>query len=529
MAKQILNGLEARQKLISGITKVADAVKITLGPKGKNVVLDRKYTTPLITNDGVTIAKEIELDDPFENVGANLIKEVSVKTNENAGDGTTTACVLASAIAKEGFKNIASGANPIILRKGIEKAVKVCTEKLKTISKPITNNTEIAQIASISAGSEEIGNLIATAFEKVGKDGVITIEESKTAQTKLKIAQGIEFDRGYISPYMANNQNQIAELENAYILVTDKKLSNLNELLPILEKIMQNPRPLLIIAEDIDGEVLSTLVLNNLRGTFVSVAVKAPEFGDKQKEFLEDICLLTSAKYISKDLPQDLKTLELDDLGTAHKIKVTKDKTTIIEGTVNTEKINEKREYLHSINIAELDNFDRLKLEDRLARLSGGVAVIEVGAPSEIEMHEKKLRIEDALSATKSAAQEGVVAGGGTALIQCKSALDELINNLDSDEKTGVKIILSALSAPIRQIAENCGLDSGIISSKVEELSSQNIGFNAATGEFVNMFDSGIIDPTKVTRSALENAGSVAASILTTDVIIVDNAEKSQQ
>ena len=527
MSKLILSGLEARQKLIKGVEQVANAVKITLGPKGRNVVLDRKFTTPLITNDGVTIAKEIELSDPFEKIGANLIKEVSVKTNDIAGDGTTTACVLASAIVKEGFKNIASGANPIILRKGIDKAIKITSQHLKTISKEVSSNTEISQIASISAGNEDIGKLIADAFEKVGRDGVITIEESKTAQTNLKIAQGIEFDKGFISPYMANPESQFVVFEDAYILVSDRKLSNLSDLLPIFEKVMQCSKPLLIIAEDVDGELLSTLVLNNIRGTFTAVAVKAPAFGDKQKEFLEDICLLTSAKFISKELPIDLKTLELEDLGFAHKIKISKDKTTIIDGKLNQEKIEDKRNYLHSINTDELDNYDRIKLEDRLARLSDGVAVIEVGAPSEIEMQEKKMRIEDALSATKSATQEGIVAGGGTALIACKKSVEELINTLDGDEKTGAKIILNILDAPLRQIAENCGLDGGVISSKVTERAEDNIGFNASDGTFTNMLSSGIIDPTKVTRTALENAGSVASSILTTEVIVAQTEDKS--
>lgn len=522
MAKQILNGLEARQKLKQGIEKVANVVKITLGPKGKNVVLDRKFTTPLITNDGVTIAKEIELEDPFENIGANLIKEVSIKTNDLAGDGTTTACVLANAIVQEGFKNIASGANPIILRRGIDKAIKIVTKKLKEISKPISSNNEIAQIASISAGDDEIGKLIAQAFEKVGRDGVITIEESKTAQTNLKVAQGIEFEKGFISPYMASQDSQTTTLENAYILVTDRKLSNISELLPIFEKVIKASKPLLIIAEDVEGEVLSTLVVNNLRGTFSAIAVKAPEFGDKQKEFLEDICLLTNAEFISKDLPHDLKHLELESLGTAKKVKVTKDRTTIIEGNANIEKIEEKRKYLHSFDASELDNFDRIKLEDRLARLSDGVAVIEVGAPSEIEMHEKKLRIEDALSATKSATLEGIVAGGGTALIQCKDSLEPLIDELDGDEKTGAKIIQTILDQPLRQIAENSGVDGGVVVAKVQEGIAQNIGFNASNGTFINMLDAGIIDPTKVTRSALENAGSVASSILTTDVIVAE-------
>ncbi len=520
MTKQILNGLEARQKLIQGVEKVANAVKITLGPKGRNVVLDRKYTTPLITNDGVTIAKEIELSDPFENIGASLIKEVSIKTNDTAGDGTTTACVLASAIVKEGFKNIASGANPIILRRGIDKAIKVITNQLREISKPVSSNNEIQQIASISAGNEEIGTLIASAFEKVGRDGVITIEQSKTSQTNLKVSQGIEFDKGYISPYMANPESQSIVLDDAYILVTDRKLSNLSELLPIFEKIMQSSKPLLIIAEDVDGEVLSTLIVNTLRGSFTAVAVKTPAYGDKQKEFLEDICMLTSARFISKDLPHDLKNLSIEELGFAHKIKITKDKTTIIEGNANIEKIDETRKFLHSINKDELDNYDKIKLEDRLARLSDGVAVIEVGAPSEIEMQEKKMRIEDALSATKSATEEGIVAGGGTALIRCKKFLTTLIESLDGDEKTGARIIQDILDAPLRQIAENSGIDSGVVVSKVEELACDNIGFNASDGSFVNMIESGIIDPTKVTRSALENAGSVASSILTTDVIV---------
>ena len=413
----------------------------------------------------------------------------------------------------------------MILRKGIDKAIKLTTQKLKEISKPISNNSEIAQIASISAGDAEIGNLIANAFEKVGKDGVITIEESKTAQTNLKVAQGIEFEKGFISPYMASPDSAFTTLENAYILVTDKKLANLSELLPIFEKVISTSKPLLIIAEDVDGEVLSTLIVNNLRGTFKAIAVKAPEFGDKQKEFLEDICLLTSADFISKDIAFDLKTLELENLGTAKKIKVSKEKTTIIEGHANTEKIEEKRKYLHSINLSELDYFDKIKLEDRLARLSDGVAVIEVGASTEIEMQEKKLRIEDALSATKSATLEGIVAGGGTALVKCKSSLDDLISSLEGDEKTGAKIIQSILDAPLRQIAENSGADSGVVVSKVLENISDNIGFNASDGTFVNMLDAGIIDPTKVTRCAIQNAGSVASSILTTEVIV---AEKNQ-
>lgn len=526
MAKKILTGLEARQKLKSGIDKVANAVKITLGPKGKNVVLDRKYTTPLITNDGVTIAKEIELDDPFENIGANLIKEVSIKTNDLAGDGTTTACVLASSIIDEGLKNIASGANPIMLRKGIEKAVDVVIKHLKEISKPISSEQEITQIASISAGSEEIGDLISEAFKKVGKDGVITIEESKTSQTNLKVAQGLEFERGYISPYMVSPNSNAANLENAYILVTDKKLTNLTDLLPILEKVMQTGKSLLIIAEDIDGEVLSTLALNNIRGSFISVAVKCPSFGEKQKEFLEDICLLTGANLITKDLPRDLKSLELNDLGEAAKIKVTKDKTTIVGGNAKHNEISIKREQLHELLKTELDSYDKIRIEDRLARLSDGVAVIEVGAPSEVEMKEKKLRIEDALSATKSATLEGIVAGGGCALIVCEKAVENLIETLDGDEKTGAKIIAKSLQAPLRQIAKNCEEDDGVVVLNVQSQIDKNIGFNALYGTYENMFTSGIIDPTKVTRCAIMNAASVASTILTSDVVVADIEQK---
>ena len=526
MAKQILTGHDARQKLKNGIDKVANALKITLGPKGKNVVLDRKFATPLITNDGVTIAKEIELNDPFENIGANLIKEVSIKTNDTAGDGTTTACVLASSIIDEGIKNISSGANPITLRKGIEKAVEHVIKHLKSISKPVSSDQEIAQIASISAGDENIGKLISQAFKQVGKDGVITIEESKTSQTSLKVAQGLEFDRGYISPYMVSQNSNIAILENAYILVTDKKLSNLNDLLPILEKIMQTSKPLLIIAEDIDGEVLSTLALNNIRGSFISVAVKCPSFGDKQKDYLEDICLLTGATFITKDLNFDIKNLELSDLGEAQKIKVSKDKTTIVGGSAKSEEIEFKRNQLHNLLTDELDYYEEIKIKDRLARLSDGVAVIEVGAPSEIEMKEKKLRIEDALSATKSATLEGIVAGGGTALLMCEDSLIELVNSLDGDEKTGANIILKSLEAPLRQIAKNSEVDPGVVVSNVKLKMHENIGFNALKCTYENMFVSGIIDPTKVTISAILNAGSVASTILTTEVIVAEIQDK---
>ena len=529
MAKQLLFGDDARKALKNGIKTVSNAVKITLGPKGKNVVLDRKYMAPLITNDGVSIAKEIELENPFENMGANLIKEVSIKTNDQAGDGTTTACVLAESIIDAGLKNISSGANPILIRKGIEKAVKCVTQTLKEISKPVSSEKEITQIASISAGSDEIGELISNAFKEVGKDGVITIEESKTSATNLKFTQGLEFDKGAISPYMLPADSDHIELDNPFILVTNKKLTSINDILPLLEKVTQTSRPLLIIAEDIEGEVLSTLTLNTIRGSFISVAVKCPSFGDKQKEFLEDIAMLTSATFISKEILNDLKQITIEDLGESSIVKVYKDKTIIIGGKIDQEKVEEKKKYLHSISIDELDNFDKVKVLDRLARLSGGVAVIEVGAPSEIEMRKKKLRIEDALSATKSASKEGIVIGGGCALIKCESAVNELIITLSGDEKTGAEIIKTALEAPLRQIAKNSEQDDGVIVSEVKKLAYENIGYNALTNTFENMFNAGIIDPTKVTRCAIENAASVASAILTTDVLVTDTLKTEQK
>ncbi len=529
MAKQIKIGDEARNLLNAGIRAVADTVKITLGPKGKNVVLDRKYATPLITNDGVSIAKEIELENPFMNMGANLIKEVSIKTNDNAGDGTTTACVLAEAIVSGGLKNIASGANAIILRKGIEKATNTVVKHLKEISKPVSSDLEIEQIAGISAGSEEIGKIISEAFKKVGKDGVITIEESKTSQTNLKVTQGLEFDRGYISPYMIPQNSNFAVLENAYILVTDKKLSNISDLLPLLEEVMKTSRPLLIIAEDVDGEALSTLAINTLRGSFNSVAVKAPAFGEKQKFYLQDIALLTGANYVSKDLNADLKSLSVNDLGEASVVKVFKDKTIIIGGKANQTEIENLKSKLHLQLDANPEEYEKINIEDRLARLSDGVAVLEVGAPTEVEMREKKLRIEDALSATKSATKEGIVMGGGAALLACKKCVKELSQSLFGDEKTGAEIVLNALEAPIRQIAKNAGEDAGVIANKAEEKLSENIAYNALNGTFVNMFESGIIDPTKVTRCALENASSVAATILTTEVLVTDIPESTNK
>jgi chaperonin GroEL len=526
MAKQLLVGEEARTALKNGIEAVASSVKITLGPKGRNVVLDRKYATPLITNDGVSIAKEIELENPFENMGANLIKEVSVKTNDNAGDGTTTACVLAESMVNEGLKNIASGANPIILRKGIEKAIDAVVAHLKNISKPVSSDLEIRQIASISAGNESIGELISEAFKKVGKDGVITIEESKTSQTNLKITQGLEFDRGYISPYMASQNSNVAVLENPFILVTNKKISNIAEILPLLEDVMKTSRPMLIVAEDVDGEALSTLTLNTIRGSFVSVAVKAPSYGEKQKEFLEDISLLTGATYADKDLNFDLKALTVDDLGEANIVKVYKDKTVIVGGKSKQEEIENLKIRLKNELANETDNYEIVRLEDRIARLADGVAVIEVGAPSEIEMREKKLRIEDALSATKSATKEGIVAGGGFALLSAKNQVEILSNTLSGDEKIGAKIVEHALEAPMRQIAKNSGVDDGVVVSKVLENIADNIGYDALKNEYVNLFEQGIIDPTKVTRCAIQNAGSVASSILTTEVLVADISEK---
>lgn len=521
MAKQILYGESARHALMSGIEAVASAVKVTLGPKGKNVVLDRKYTTPLITNDGVTIAKEIELDDPFKNMGASLIKQVSIKTNELAGDGTTTACVLAEAMVKGGLKNIASGASPIVVRKGIERATKVVTERLKEISKPISSDFEIEQIASISAGDKDIGKLIASAFKKVGKDGVITIEQSKTAQTNLKFTNGLEFDRGFISPYMAQNSSAIT-LDNPLIFVTDKKLSNLSDVLPMLEDVTKTSRPLLIIAEDVEGETLSTLLINNISGSFKSVAVKAPSFGDKQKQFLEDIALLCGTKVFSRELFSDLKGVTAKDLGSAATVCVSKDKTVIVGGNGDPDEIQTMKEKLKTELVGDMENYERVNLEDRIARLSSGVAVIEVGAVSEVEMLEKKLRIEDALSATKSATKEGIVPGAGSALLHCKSKLKKLIDSLNGDERTGAEIVFNSLEAPIRQIATNSGEDAGVVTNKVLENLENGIGFDALSGVYVNLIESGIIDPTKVTRCAIENASSIASSILTTEVLVAD-------
>ncbi len=527
MSKQILTGFDAIKKLETGVKKLSSAVKITLGPKGRNVVLDRKFVTPLITNDGVTIAKEITLPDPFENMGANLIKEVSIKTNEVAGDGTTTACILAESIVSEGVKNYTAGANPIILKKGIQKATNTVVEKLKDISTPVSSNKEIFQIASISAGDEEIGELIAKGFEKVGKDGVITVEDSKTTKTELKIVEGMQFDRGYLSPYMVNNTDKMeCVLTDCYILITDKKIKNLNEIITTLEAVSQSGKSLLIIAEDIENEVLSTLVLNKLRGALNVVAVKSPGYADKRKAICEDIAVLTGGMFICDELGLELKDTGLEKLGYASSIKVTKDSTTISGGTGEKERIeNRIKEIKGQIEMAD-NEFDKNRLQERLAKLIGGIAVIYVGSATEVEMQEKRLRIEDAIEATKSAVEEGIVSGGGIALINCISDVEELVSTLSGDEKTGAEIVLKSLTAPLKMITTNAGIDGSVVIDNIRKSDVKNYGYNALTNEYVNMIDAGIIDPTKVTRTALENATSVASTLLTTEVIVCDIEEK---
>ena len=528
MSKQIKYGEDARKALEKGVNILADTVKITLGPKGRNVVLDRKYGTPLITNDGVTIAKEIELSDPFENMGAQLIKEVSVKTNDVAGDGTTTACVLAQAIIREGLKNFTAGANPIILKKGIQKAIEACTSELKNISKEVSTSKEIAQVASISAGDEQIGELIAKAMEKVGADGVISVEEAKTMKTELSVVEGMQFDRGYLSPYMCTNMDKmVAELENPYILITDKKISNIQEILPLLEQIVKTGGKLLIIADDIEGEALATLVLNKLRGTFTCVAVKAPAFGDKRKALLEDIAIVTGGKVVSDELGLDLKTVDISVLGRARFVKIDKDTTTMVDGAGNAEDIASRVKSIKTQLETVSSDYDCEKLEERLGKLAGGVAVIKVGAATEVEMQEKKLRIEDALSATKAATKEGVVPGGGVALLKTTEKLKKLITKLDGDEKTGAQIILRAIEEPLRQISKNSGVDGGVVVNKIlEHIDDKSYGFDALNNKYVDLIEAGIIDPTKVTRSALENAGSVASVLLTTECLVADNPEE---
>lgn len=527
MAKQILYGDEARKALERGVNTLADTVKITLGPKGRNVVLDKKYASPLITNDGVTIAKEIELEDPFENMGAQLIKEVSVKTNDVAGDGTTTAAVLAQAIIREGNKNFAAGANPIVLRKGIEKAVDVVIEELKKCSRPVKDSTAIAQVASISAGDEKVGELVSKAMEKVGKDGVITVEESKTTSTELSVVEGMQFDRGYLSAYMCTDMEKMeAVLENPLVMVTDKKISSVQEILPVLEQVAKSGEKLLIIADDIEGDALAMLVLNKIRGGLNSVAVKAPSFGDKRKAILEDIAILTGATLISSDLAMELKDATVDMLGRAKTVKVDKDNTTIVEGAGDKNQLAARIENIKMQLENQTSDYEKEKLQERLAKLAGGVAVIKVGAATEIEMKEKKLRIEDALSATKAATSEGVVAGGGVALIKTIPAIQKLVDSLVGDEKTGAQIILRAVEEPLRQISKNAGVDGGVIVNQVKQNNSASFGYNALTDEFVDMFDAGIIDPTKVTKSALVNAASVASTLLTTESLVTDLPEK---
>lgn len=526
MAKQIKYGTDARTALESGVNQLADTVKITLGPKGRNVVIDRKYGSPLITNDGVTIAKEIELKDEFENMGAQIIKEVSTKTNDVAGDGTTTAVVLAQAIIKEGSKNVAAGANPIILKRGIDKAVDVCVEKLRKISKPITNKESIAQVASISAGDAVIGELISTAMEKVGNDGVITVEESKTMKTELNIVEGMQFDRGYCSPYMATNMEKMeAVLDNPYILITDKKISSIQELLPLLEQIVKTGQKLLIIAEDVEGEALTTLILNKLRGSFNCVAVKAPGFGDRRKAMLEDIAILTGGKVITSELGLELKDATVDMLGRAKQVKVDKENTIIVEGAGASEEIAQRIKQIKALAAETTSEYDKEKYQERLAKLAGGVAVINVGAATEIEMKEKKLRIEDALNATRAAVEEGIVAGGGVALLSAVNDVKELAATLEGDEKTGALIIAQAIQSPMKQIASNAGVDGSVIVYNVVNSNKANYGYDALNDRYGDMIKFGIIDPAKVSRSALQNAASVASTLLTTESAVADIPE----
>ena len=526
MAKQIKYGTDARTALESGVNQLDDTVKITLGPKGRNVVIDRKYGSPLITNDGVTIAKEIELKDEFENMGAQIIKEVSTKTNDVAGDGTTTAVVLAQAIIKEGSKNVAAGANPIILKRGIDKAVDVCVEKLRKISKPITNKESIAQVASISAGDAVIGELISTAMEKVGNDGVITVEESKTMKTELNIVEGMQFDRGYCSPYMATNMEKMeAVLDNPYILITDKKISSIQELLPLLEQIVKTGQKLLIIAEDVEGEALTTLILNKLRGSFNCVAVKAPGFGDRRKAMLEDIAILTGGKVITSELGLELKDATVDMLGRAKQVKVDKENTIIVEGAGASEEIAQRIKQIKALAAETTSEYDKEKYQERLAKLAGGVAVINVGAATEIEMKEKKLRIEDALNATRAAVEEGIVAGGGVALLSAVNDVKELAATLEGDEKTGALIIAQAIQSPMKQIASNAGVDGSVIVYNVVNSNKANYGYDALNDRYGDMIKFGIIDPAKVSRSALQNAASVASTLLTTESAVADIPE----
>ena len=526
MAKKIIYGEDARKALLSGVNQLADTVKITLGPKGRNVVLDKKFGAPLITNDGVTIAKEVELEDPFENMGAQLVKEVATKTNDVAGDGTTTATLLAQALVREGMKNVTAGANPMVLRGGVQKATKIAVEAIEKNSHNVSGTKDIARVAAVSSASDEIGQLIADAMEKVTSDGVITVEESKTAETYSEVVEGMMFDRGYITPYMATDTDKmVAELDDPYILITDKKISNIQEILPLLEQVVQSGKKLLIIAEDVEGEALTTLILNKLRGTFTCVAVKAPGFGDRRKEMLQDIAILTGGQVISEELGLELKDTQLSQLGHARQVKVDKENTIIVDGAGNSEEIKARVAQIRGQIETTSSEFDKEKLQERLAKLAGGVAVIKVGAATEIEMKEKKLRIEDALAATKAAVEEGIVAGGGTALIDAIPAVKAYVDSAEGDEKTGAAILLKALEEPVRQIAANAGIEGSVIVEQLKNSQKVGYGYNALTGEFQDMIEAGIVDPTKVTRSALQNASSVAATILTTESLVADIKE----
>ena len=526
MAKMIVYGEEARKKLQAGIDQLADTVKVTLGPKGRNVVLGRKYGAPLITNDGVTIAKEVELEDAFENMGAQLIREVATKTNDVAGDGTTTATVLAQAITREGLKNLSAGANPMVMRKGIDKAVEAAVESIKANSVPVNGSADIARVGTVSSGDESIGALIAEAMEKVGTEGVITIEESKTAETGLEVVEGMQFDRGYISPYMVTDTDKMeAVLDDAYLLITDKKIASIQEILPILEPVVKAGKKMVIIAEDVEGDALATLLVNRLRGNFNCVCVKAPGFGDRRKEMLQDIAILTGGTMISSQLNMELTDATLNDLGRARQVVITKEHTTIVDGAGAPEEIKARAQSIRAAIAATTSDYDREKLQERLAKLSGGVAVIKVGAQTEVAMKEQKLRVEDALNATRAAVEEGIVAGGGTAQVNAIAAVEKLIAKLSGDEKTGAKIIATALQAPIRQIAENAGVDGSVVYEKIKSSKKVGYGYNAYTETYVDMVAAGIVDPTKVTRSSLENAASIAACVLTTESLVTDKPD----
>ena len=526
MAKIICYGEEARKALEKGVDQLADTVKITLGPKGRNVVLDKKFGAPLITNDGVTIAKEIELEDPFENMGAQLVKEVSTKTNDVAGDGTTTATLLAQAIVKEGLKNLAAGANPMVMKKGIAKATAAAIEAMKVNSQKVNGSADIARVGAVSSGDEAIGQLIAEAMEKVGHDGVITIEESKTAETYSEVVEGMQFDRGYVTPYMVTDTEKMeANLDDALILITDKKISNIQELLPVLEQVVQSGKKLLIIAEDVEGDALSTLIVNRLRGTLNVVCVKAPGFGDRRKEMLQDIAILTGGTVISSDVGLELKEATLDQLGQARQVKVTKENTTIVNGAGSSEEIKARIGQIKSQIEVTTSDYDKEKLQERLAKLAGGVAVIKVGAATEVEMKEKKLRIEDALNATRAAVEEGIVAGGGTAYLNAIPAVEKLYAETEGDEKTGLQIVARALTAPVKQIAANAGIDGSVVLEKIRESGKVGYGFDAYKEVYCDMIPTGIVDPTKVTRSALENAASIASTLLTTESLVADKPQ----